>query len=454
MATPLRFSVRSLSVASLLGIALALGGCAAEGSSYAGDDDVAILEDGKLDSFRNPTELGTLEMGTPMAVELKRDQRFLSLGFELSGDAYVKIETNGREAISNELDTVMYLYKQGADGEWGRYIAKNDDADDDTLHLLSRIERELGAGKYRIIIRGGTATDLGRFNVELTCAGDGCLAASSCVFGEYFGNVEEEDHLEVTHRRVTRSRDLSALERQQLVRAMNDNGDDDVHNADAALRLADSNEVNVYQIKVSEDGREFTALEYGRGDNSYGAIFLASTLDRVSLIQDGENAECTAPRTISTSCILGDPSVRQVSQRTIEHASDANDLEAMQIVLAMHESTHDDVRTVAEALEAADSGEIDIIELRAPDGREFTSIEYGAGDNTYGAIFAKGFTARAAAIHDGDIEECLALGDTSSLPLCNDGPALCEIIAPRCAPDTTLGTTHGCFQCISPLACR
>jgi hypothetical protein len=39
-------------------------------------------------------------------------------------------------------------------------------------------------------------------------------------------------------------------------------------------------------------------------------------------------------------------------------------------------------------------------------GREFVAYEYGAGDNSYGAFFARDALEVASQIHDGDLLEC------------------------------------------------
>jgi hypothetical protein len=78
-----------------------------------------------------------------------------------------------------------------------------------------------------------------------------------------------------------------------------------------------------------------------------------------------------------------------------------------QIVRAMHASSHTDVTTAEQAFARADSGEINRIEMR--DGfavRSYITWEYGAGDNSYGAIFDERDVEPAAEIHDGDIYEC------------------------------------------------
>lgn len=98
-------------------------------------------------------------------------------------------------------------------------------------------------------------------------------------------------------------------------------------------------------------------------------------------------------------------------------------LQRSQIILAVRESAHTDVTTIEEAFQRVDQHEINSIVLRHEASNQFyLEIEYGAGDNSYGAIFYWGTDAIAAAIHDGDQYECGPLvfnydrGDTA--PAC------------------------------------
>lgn len=82
-------------------------------------------------------------------------------------------------------------------------------------------------------------------------------------------------------------------------------------------------------------------------------------------------------------------------------------LEAAQIVLAVQESASTDVTTVEQAFSRVDEQQIRRIILRDSfSGQFFTQFDYGAGGNTFGAIFFDGTIRRAAAIHDGFQEEC------------------------------------------------
>lgn len=82
-------------------------------------------------------------------------------------------------------------------------------------------------------------------------------------------------------------------------------------------------------------------------------------------------------------------------------------LERTQIILALQESAHTDVTTIEEAFQRTDGHEINSLVVRNQTYNQFyVEIEYGAGDNSYGAYFYWGTSAMAAAIHDGDQYEC------------------------------------------------
>jgi hypothetical protein len=84
-----------------------------------------------------------------------------------------------------------------------------------------------------------------------------------------------------------------------------------------------------------------------------------------------------------------------------------SELEGQQLVIAVQQSSHTDVTTPAQALAVVDQHEVRRMRLRAPgDAREYDVFEYGAGDNSYGAIFRADELSKAASIHDGDLLEC------------------------------------------------
>lgn len=122
------------------------------------------------DSWAAPTEHGALEFGgAANPGEFTEEERFHAWTFELTDDADVVIEA---KLSTQNLDSVMYLYKKQEDGRWGSYISKNDDADD--LGLGSRIDKSLEAGTYQVKIKATKKIMTGRFDVFGTCGGAGC----------------------------------------------------------------------------------------------------------------------------------------------------------------------------------------------------------------------------------------------------------------------------------------
>jgi hypothetical protein len=136
---------------------------------------------------------------------------------------------------------------------------------------------------------------------------------------------------------------------------------------------------------------------------------------------DHDDGSTTTPAGL-LSCGIGGP---WLAAETLTPASipSLSALRAAQIVEAVRESAHTDVTTVEEAFDRVDQHEINVRTMQLDGtGQFYVEIEYGAGDNSYGAIFYWGTAVKAAAIHDGFQEECGPLvfnydqGDTA--PAC------------------------------------
>jgi hypothetical protein len=94
-------------------------------------------------------------------------------------------------------------------------------------------------------------------------------------------------------------------------------------------------------------------------------------------------------------------------------STDAKDM----LVRAVHESSHTDVTTAEEALSRVDQGEMNVDwYYEAAAQRTFIAFEYGAGDNSYGAVFEKQTGMRATSIHDGDLYNCSVQRETCMFP--------------------------------------
>ncbi len=149
-----------------------------------GAEDEPLSEDGKADSFYKPTEHGQLVFDAPNAAAISDAERFHSWTFTLTDEATVSLRT----AVSNNLDTVMYLYRRdaGSTGSFGSYIEKNDDHEDDSLY--SQIDLDAGAGEYRVVVKAFKTAMKGPFELGATCTGAGCPGPSACV-ADQFGTM-------------------------------------------------------------------------------------------------------------------------------------------------------------------------------------------------------------------------------------------------------------------------
>ena len=118
------------------------------------------------------------------------------------------------------------------------------------------------------------------------------------------------------------------------------------------------------------------------------------------------------------SCLFGeefhdlksDPAFAlEADEWIVDEAQLADAVERTQLVSAVQQSTHTDVTTVAQALSRVDEEEVRRIWFsHRASGREYVVYEYGAGDNSYGAYFARGELDVLAQIHDGDLLLCTA----------------------------------------------
>jgi hypothetical protein len=122
-------------------------------------------------------------------------------------------------------------------------------------------------------------------------------------------------------------------------------------------------------------------------------------------------AGCPAPE---PGCYFGDtfsdlrshPTLTIASETWIRAASQLSELERVQVIAAVHQSTHTYVVTIEEAIAVVDQQEVRRMELHDSDGRVYLAFEYGAGDNSYGAIFAADSPQVLASINDGDLLAC------------------------------------------------
>lgn len=184
------------------------------------------------------------------------------------------------------------------------------------------------------------------------------------------------------------------------------------------LLVADARRGTLRKIAENDDGEHsrFSSLEAELVAGRYTIEvrgYRPRTRGPFTLTTGCEGAGCPA---LPTPCLFGEqfsdlrehPTLAIVSEVWI-HSEDelADDVERAQLVLAVQQSSHSDVRTPGEALARVDQQEVRRLELHARSGAgAFTVFEYGVGDNSYGAIFARGTLPVLASIHDGDLLDC------------------------------------------------
>jgi len=397
---------------ALLALALAFSACV---SAEDKGEEEELLDDSKADSHQRPTDHGPIAFGTPETSALTVDERFHSWTFNLSATANIELVTSYAVLGQRRTDTVLYLYKETPESPtgWGPYIARNDDHGNTTY---SKITRELGAGRYRALVKGHKADTRGKFKLTVDCEGDGCLAPEpdACLFGYTYRDIQTNNFLQIINTNKITIANLDQLatdDQQKLVLAVQQSSHTDVTTPEEALERVDQNEVNVWYIAEPAAQRMFISFEYGAGDNSYGAIFDRASDAMVTNIHDGDLENCIVSH---ETCLLPDdytelrnsPEFTRTAFRTVTMASELNATESAQ-ALGVFQDSYDDVTSVADGLSRVDNNELNVARYtHVASGTELDLLEYGAGDTSVGGIFYRGTQQRAGSINDLSIEAC------------------------------------------------
>jgi hypothetical protein len=385
-------------------------GCLDDGAVDKGAES-ALPTDGKADSFAKPTEHGVIPFATPAEGTLGASAMYHTWTFALSDAASIHAFTGPSLTSRQTIDTVLYLYKQQASGKWGSYLARNDESSPGAK--WSSITRNLTAGTYRILVKGYKATTYGQFSASVECDGAGCGAVpSSCLFGATFGDL-----LAGTAYRITNDAQLhvtdyqSDLDKQRIVLAVQQSAHTDVTTVEQAFAAVDQQVIRRLDLYDEAGARSFTAFEYGAGDNSYGAVFAYGSTTIVAKDHDGDLENCTAAAQVCALgpdwgttrvggdfTVTGSKIVTKASQLTGNDATDA--LAAIRVAYAAATS-------LSNGLGKIDGGQLNVVDLTSKaTGATLRGFEYGAGDNSYGAVFVAGTKTRAASIVDSTYYDC------------------------------------------------
>ncbi len=394
----------------LASLALSALACAPLADKGVGEEDAPV--DGAYDSFRSPTDHGLLAFGVQGQGTLTAAEGFHSWTFSLSGPASVALRTERTATSTRDVDTVLYLYREGATG-WGRALTSNDDS---MGSLFSAISRNLEAGRYRIIVKGYQRSTRGPFGVVAECTGAGCgTPITECLFPGVFGQLSESLRLNSWSNTFSNAAEFTGFPvlSSQLIRAMNASGHPEVTTVEAALALTPEHVAERFEIYDQPGARAFTAWRFVLGDHYFGAIFAAGTTTVVGRIVDNVVESCTVG---FEQCMLGasyrafsmGTELEAVSDQTITTVTGLAPARAAQLLRAVQEA-FEEVTTPAAALAAVQDATVNVVTRRdAATGRTFVGYEYGAGDNSYGAIFEGDSATPVGEINDGDLYGCTA----------------------------------------------
>ncbi|HVV87894.1 MAG TPA: hypothetical protein VHE35_32865 [Kofleriaceae bacterium] len=373
------------------------------------EDDVPT--DGKLDSFAHPTDHGAIAFGTPAVSSLTAAAQYHTWTFSLTGGAQVHLYTDYAPSSHTLVDTVVYLYKRGPNG-WGSYLVRNDD---DGSSRWSSIAKDLGAGDYRVLVKGYASTTRGKFAVTVDCDGAGCNPApppATCLFGATFGDLLESTAYRITNDAQLHATDyLSPLDQQRVVLALQQSAHTDVMTVAQAFDAADQHVIRRLDLYDEAGGRAFTAFEYGAGDNSYGAVFAYGVPTIVAVDHDTDLESCTVHAQV---CALGSDwaqtrasaAFTRGATRVITSAGQLTGTDAADALAAIRVA-HPEAASLADGLTRVDDKKLNVTDLtHTATGTKVRAFEYGAGDSSYGAIYQAGTATRFASIVDLTYYDC------------------------------------------------
>ena len=400
--TGLRFAFTAM-------ISLGLAACVDDGADKGPEEEVP--EDGKLDSFARPTDHGVLPFGGSAEAALTATAKHHTWTFSLTDSASIHAYTGPSITGRMVIDTVLYLYKQKPNGTWGAYIARNDD---DQGSLFSSVTKILGAGNYRILVKGYAASTRGQFSAHVDCDGPGCAAEPVCLFGTTFGELLESGSTAVTgdrHLFVADYANASDLDKQRVILAVQQSSHTDVTTYQEAFARVDQGDIRRVDLYDETGARAFVALEYGAGDNSYGAVFAYNSTTIATNIHDGDLENCA---TYAQTCALGNDWYQTRNSgaftikgtRVITMASQLSGTDAANALAAIRVA-YADATSLADGLTRIDEDRLNVVDLihTATDAR-VTAFEYGAGDNSYGAIYKTGTSELVSTIVDLTYYDC------------------------------------------------
>lgn len=216
--------------------------------------------------------------------------------------------------------------------------------------------------------------------------------------------------------KITDPAGLDLTRAEQIIAACQDDAFPEVTSLADAFAAVDMGEFAITEFTDPASGRSYVGIDFGAGDSTYGAIFESGSAEVAYAIQDNSVELPSSPAPAPTppngaGLSLGDTWSDVLARSEVkgrETITDVTGLDELvlgeQIVAAVHQSTYTHVTNSAEALAAVDEGGFVVTHFNdLQTGKQFIGIDYGAGDNTYGAIFEADSSRPTFAIQDGEL---------------------------------------------------
>lgn len=362
--TAMRTSIlRTIALVSAL-----LTGCTSNAIPGIVDESLGVPADDNLQgiNYRGPLTANAVRAGSISSTEI--------FGFELDVVAGARFDFEVTQSgSSRSLDTELVVYRRDRGG-FVR-MAYDDDAGYGKLSRLRGVAFQ-ETGRHLVVLR---SRNRGNYRLTARCRSAECLMA-----GTYCPEAMLSTISSCTRDRMAEDGDLEQdfLETAELC-------------ADAEVLATP------YDAMCARSPRPAFCGNFANFSETYAWPCIRDGRVRVS------ESLCTLGRTYRE--ILTRPWIKRLEERTLtaESLPDLSELEARQIVVAADSSSYGDATTAADVFEAVDEGQINQVQFwDASTRRAFTAYEYGAGDNSYGAVFGFGTVATAALIQDADLYEC------------------------------------------------
>lgn len=359
-----------------------LGACGDEAAEAALEPPIL---DGKSDAAERVEQRGPLGFGEAGASgRFSEDLAWHGYVLAVRDDAVVTVEVT-QKGTSRGLDTTLFLYgPMSAEGAYGTAAVAFDD--DSGWGRLSRLKgKRLAGGQWLVVVGTRDGRGRGDYRVEARCDSGECAPeqgpAGACD-ARFVAAIEAcvADWL------ADPDYDAEAQAHEELI-----------------AQCAD--------VEPMAPVRDEICAEAGAPAGLCGLDMEAFHVDYLPGCR-----RAAVDAHLDGACVFGEryrdlfdraEAVVIVSERRLEDPAALSALEVEQVVEAVRATAYDDVTSVEEAFAAVDDNVVNQLEVwDASNRKAYTVYEVGAGDNSFGVVFAYGTMTAVAHNNDGDWYGC------------------------------------------------